>query len=201
VAGAPPLIVGIGGGWRDGSTTEQALRVVLDAVARMGLETHCFAGEALAAFPIYRPGTPLPAVAADYLAAVRRAQGIVIATPGYHGGISGMVKNALDMLEETSGDTCPYLEGRAVGCVVTGFGWQTCGTTLASVRSIVHALRGWPTPMGAALNVSTNPFDGAGGGRDRKALAQLETVAHQVATFARSGIAAACAAPAEALAS
>jgi FMN reductase len=196
-----PLIVGVGGGWRQGSATEKALCVVLDAVARDGFETQCFAGEALAAFPIYRPGMPLPAGAEAFVDSVRRAVGVVIATPGYHGGISGMVKNALDMLEETSRDDRPYLEGRAVGCVVTGFGWQTCGTTLAGVRSIVHALRGWPTPLGAALNVSVDPFDGE---RcvDSKARGQLEAVARQVAAFARSNIAAIGAAtPSEAIAS
>ena len=81
--------------------------------------------------------------------AVREADAIIIATPGYHGGVSGLVKNALDTLEELRADDRPYLDGRAVGCIVTAYGWQAAGSVLTSLRSIVHALRGWPTPFGA----------------------------------------------------
>jgi FMN reductase len=43
------------------------------------------------------------------VAEVERADGIVIASPGYHGGISGMVKNALDYLEDLRDAPRPYL--------------------------------------------------------------------------------------------
>ena len=35
-----------------------------------------------------------------FLDAIRRADGIVICSPGYHGGVSGLVKNAIDWVEE-----------------------------------------------------------------------------------------------------
>jgi FMN reductase len=44
---------------------------------------------------------------------VRAADVLVIATRGYHSGISGLVKNALDTLEELRDDERPYLDGRA----------------------------------------------------------------------------------------
>ena len=183
-------VVGIGGGSRDGSLTEIALRVALKETERLGAVTSCFAGETLSRLPIYRTDVPLTEEAQALVAAVRQADGVIIATPGYHGGISGMVKNALDILEETRADQRPYLDGRSVGCIVTGFGWQTCGTTLSGVRSIVHALRGWPTPLAAALNVSDNPFDAEGSCVDTKARQQLETVGRQVVAFGRAEIAA-----------
>jgi FMN reductase len=46
-------------------------------------------------------------------------------------------------------DTRVYLERRAVGCVACEAGWQTIGSTLAALCSIIQTLRGWPTPMGA----------------------------------------------------
>jgi FMN reductase len=98
--------------------------------------------------------------------------------------VSGLVKNALDLLEDLREDERSYLDGRAVGCIVTAAGWQTCGSTLAALRSIVHALRGWPTPLGATLNTTEPIFDASGACIDPKALAQLATVAQQVVGFA-----------------
>ena len=42
---------------------------------------------------------------------------MIVATPGYHGGLSGLVKNALDYIEDLANDDRPYLEGRVVGTV------------------------------------------------------------------------------------
>jgi FMN reductase len=78
----------------------------------------------------------------------------------------------------------PYLDGRAVGCVVTAYGWQGTGVVLTSLRSIVHALRGWPTPLGAAVNSLETRFDTIDSCSDPKAAEQLATVGRQAATFA-----------------
>ena len=42
---------------------------------------------------------------------------VVIASPGYHGTVSGLVKNSLDYLEVLREDDRPYLDGRAVGVI------------------------------------------------------------------------------------
>jgi FMN reductase len=182
---AGPLVVGLGGATRSGSSTEMALRAVLDAVRSGGARTVCFGGETLASLPLYRAEGGRTAEQAQLVEAIRAADGVVIATPGYHGGVSGLVKNALDLLEDLRDDARPYLHERAVGCIVTGYGWQTCGTTLAALRSIVHALRGWPTPLGVALNVSGGLFDPAGACSDPAAAAQLRLIGEQVIGFAR----------------
>jgi len=166
-----PFVVGLGGTTRPGSSSERALRAVLDAAARAGAETAVFAAADLG-FPLYAPGVTRPDERVNrYLDAVRRADGLVIASPGYHGGVSGLVKNAIDWVEELRGDERPYFDGRPVGLVVVADGWQATVTTLTSLRSIVHALRGWPTPLGVALNAAA-PSAGAE--------AQLELLATQV---------------------
>ena len=54
----------------------------------------------------------------------------------------------------------PYFDGRAVGLIVSAAGWQAGGVTLASMRGIVHAMRGWPTPLGIMVNtVAQKLFD------------------------------------------
>ena len=62
---------------------------------------------------------------------LRRADGLIVATPAYHGGVSGLVKNALDFTEDLRGDERVYLSGRAVGCIVCADGAQAMGSTLA----------------------------------------------------------------------
>ena len=116
---------------------------------------------------------------------VRRCDGLILGTPAYHAGMSGLVKNAIDLLEDLRSDERPYLDGRAVGCIVTGFGWQGCGTTLTSVRTIVHALRGWPTPLGVIVNTAENIFDESGALQDLKVQGQVALLAKQVVDFAR----------------
>ena len=119
-----------------------------------------------------------------YKRQVRAADGIVIASPGYHGSISGVIKNALDSLEVLREDARPYLTDRAVGCIITADGWQAAGTTLTTLRSIIHALRGWPTPFGAALNATSGLFDAEGACIEAKDAWQLATVGEQVLDFA-----------------
>jgi FMN reductase len=71
-----------------------------------------------------------------------------------------------------------------VGLIVTAYGWQATGSTLATMRSIVHALRGWPTPLGAAIRAVSGMFkDGVCS--DAASAAQLELVGRQVVEFAR----------------
>ena len=186
VGGRRPVIVGIGGTIRAGSTTETALICSLRAAEALGAETRLFGGEFLAKLPIFDP-RPCEATPEqmELVEAVRAADGVIVATPGYHGSISGVVKNALDTLEITAKDPAPYFHGKAVGAVVTAYGWQATGSTLSALRAIIHAMRGWPTPFGAALNSTAGLFDEAGACRDPKDAWQLTTVAEQVMEFAR----------------
>jgi len=158
--------------------------MALEAAERAGAETQLFAGMALN-FPVYEPGNPtrsMPALA--MIGSLREAHGIIVATPSYHGSISGFVKNALDYVEDMRNDANPYFNGRAVGCIVCADGAQSLGSTLATLRSIVHALRGWPTPFAAAINSRPNPFAGNGQSPPVEVVSSLELVAQQVVEFA-----------------
>ncbi len=187
---AGPLIVGIGGTTRAGSTSERVLALALKAAEAKGARIEMFGGEHLARVPIFNPQEEAASPERDALVdAVRRADGLIIASPGYHGSVSGLVKNALDSLEALRDDARPYFDGRAVGVIVTVDGWQAAGATLGALRAIVHALRGWNTPMGVALNGaaardSGGLFDGQGRLADRRDAWQVQTMAEQVVDFA-----------------
>jgi FMN reductase len=179
-----PLIVGIGGSTRATSLTDELLRVALAEANALGARAALFGGTFLAQLPGYTPDDELTGdAAAELTGAVGAADGLIIATPGYHGGMSGLVKNGLDHLESLRGEPHPYLDGRAVGTIVTAAGWQACGTTLVSLRSTIHALRGWPTPFGVAVNSADAVF-GEGGMLLDHIAGSLRLVARQVVDFA-----------------
>jgi FMN reductase len=180
-----PFVLGLGGTTREHSATERALQVSLAAARARGAETAIFGGGDLAALPMYRPGDPPRHEAIGRLLALfRRLDGLIVATPAYHGSMSGLVKNALDYTEDLRADARVYFDGCAVGCIACAAGWQAAGQTLVTLRTVAHALRGWPTPFGAMVNTSQPVFDASGSVVDESIRMQLERVGEQVAEFA-----------------
>lgn len=176
-----PRIVGIGGTLRDGSSSEKALRYAMGRAAAQGALTEIITGDALD-LPAYLPESPAQSEKVTRLIeALSGAHGVIVSSPGYHGSISGMVKNALDYAEALRDNKFPYLEGRAVGLIACAQGWQAAVSTLAALRQVTHALRGWPTPIGVAFNTALPVFDAD---VPEPTLAkQLEVLAGQVLEF------------------
>ncbi len=184
------FIVGIGGTTRQESSSEKILRTCLGLLSEKGSQVAMFSGKSLV-LPMYEPGIiERNASASRLVDAIRCCDALIVASPGYHGTVSGMVKNALDYMEELRGDERPYLHGRPVGCIACAQGWQAAVSTLASLRAIAHALRGWPTPMGAAINTSVGLFADNGQCIDRSTLQQLEIICDQIFEFGKAGQAA-----------
>ena len=188
IGGVTVNVLGIGGSLRADSQSERALRLALDGAAQAGAKTTLVSGVDLI-LPFYDPAEPERSPNARRLVEeLRAADGVVLVSPGYHGTVSGLVKNALDYIEDLRDDERPYLDGRAVGCVATANGWQAAVTTLTSLRSIVHALRGWPTPLGAAVNSVHVEFGANGECTDEKVTTMLRTIGQQVVEFATTRV-------------
>jgi len=180
-----PYIVAVGGTLRPGSSTEKAMQHVLKAADRAGARTRLISGPALQ-LPMYQPENPDRSEAArDLVAQLALADGIILGSPGYHGSISGLIKNALDYAEDLRTDIRPYFSGRAVGCIATAGGWPGAVNTLGALRDIVHALRGWPTPLGAAINSSEHVFDEQGECLVPRVAQVLDLIAAEVIGFLR----------------
>jgi FMN reductase len=177
-------IVAIGGSTRPNSSSEWALRIAAQAAQGAGTRVTILSGRALM-LPIYDTEVrERDERSIALVEAVRAAHGLIVASPGYHGGISGMMKNALDYLEDLRDESPPYLDGRAVGCIAVSYGWQATVATLNQLRQVTHALRGWPTPLGAVVNASATRFTAEGSLDDDGTLDQLRTVGEQVVEFA-----------------
>ncbi|HWX97777.1 MAG TPA: NAD(P)H-dependent oxidoreductase [Solirubrobacteraceae bacterium] len=183
--GARPLIVGVGGTERDGSVTEACVREALHAAELEGARVVLFGAAALD-LPMFKPTvTRRSTRVANLVGAIRECNGLVLGSPAYHGGLSGLVKNALDYLEDLHDDPRPYLDGRAVGCIACAYGDQSTATTLTSLRNIVHALRGWPTPLGVTVS-SGSAVARDGTIADQRIRERLHLLGRQVMDFAHA---------------
>lgn len=181
---AEPLIVALGGTLHRGSSSERIAAKILEACGARGARTKLFAGADLD-FPTYGASDERCERARALLEALRGAGGVAIVSPGYHGTVSGMLKNALDYVQDMADDPSVYFDGRAVGLAAVAAGWQATGTTLATLRTIAHALRGWPTPLGLSINSMTPIFDGDGNFVDASLARQVDMMADQMVGFAR----------------
>ncbi|MDF3339641.1 NAD(P)H-dependent oxidoreductase [Mycolicibacterium septicum] len=182
-----PFVVGLGGTLRADSSTERAVRYCLESVERQGGRTRMFAGPDLE-LPMYAPHSLERTPAAlEFVSALRDADAVVVGSPGYHGAISGLVKNALDYIEDLREDPRVYLDNTPWGCISCAYGWQAAVGTLGQLRSIGHALRAWPTPLGVAINSADKIWSETGELADGTVRGQLEMLATQLLTFGQKG--------------
>jgi NAD(P)H-dependent FMN reductase len=170
-------VVGICGSLRPRSHTHHALAVALRGAQEAGAETQlidlrdyrlvfCDGSEEL---------TP------DVLrlrADVKRAHGIILATPEYHGGYSGVLKNALDLMGFDE------FEGKMVGLVAVSGGAMGGAGALNSLREVGRALHAWVVPEQASVPHVSKVFDEAGRCNDPNIEKRLKAVGWQVAKFA-----------------
>jgi len=174
-----PHIVALGGTLRSESVTGRLLATALDIAAARGARTTLLTGEDIA-FPHYEPGNAeRDPVIGRYLEALRTADAVIVGSPGYHGTLSGLVKTALDYVEQLRADERVYFDGLPVGLIATAGGWQAAVSTLQALRTITHSLRGWPTPMGLAINVAD------GGDAITKCQPQMAVMVDQIFDFLR----------------
>lgn len=107
--------------------------------------------------------------------AVRQADGIVLGTPEYHGGYSGVLKNALDLMG------FPEFEGKMVGLVAVSGGALGGAGPLSGLRSVCRALHAWVVPNECTIPRARRAF---AAGLDERTRQRLHGVGAQVAKFA-----------------
>ena len=147
----PVRILGIGGTTSAKSWSLVPLQEALRKADAMGCET------TLAT--VYDLNLPLlhtewrlddyPPTLAWLLDEVRRADGIIICSPTYHGTISGAIKNVLDLLIFLGRDIPPYLAGKPVGLMA--YGGMTAMGVLHALTNCVRGLKGISMPTHMAV--------------------------------------------------
>lgn len=175
-------IVGLGGTLRERSTSRWALERALQAAKSAGATTELLALYDLN-LPMFIPGKPVEAYdssVARLLDAVRKADGLLISTAGYHGTLVGATKNALDFLEFLSEEERPYLHERVVGLIATASGEIAGVNAINAMIHTVYALRGTVAPLLVPIPRPREAFDAQGQVVDAKAAGRLDQLGRLV---------------------
>jgi FMN reductase len=153
---AGPRLLGVAGSARPGSPSTHALGIALAAARAAGANVALLEPARLDLPP--GGGDPRgPWPDRPHVGVLRRAfldaDGILLATPEYRGGLSGTLKNALDLLDVPHGDGKVF-----AGIVATG--GRTDGAALAAMAALVRSLRGWMLSEHVAIPYAQSAFDG-----------------------------------------
>ncbi len=173
------LVVGICGSLRPGSYTRMAVNLALQGAQQVGARTQlidlrdyqlafCHGGDAGS----YH--TDVSRLRND----VGQAQGIILGTPEYHGGVSGVLKNAIDLMGFSE------FEGKMIGMVGVSGGALGAVHALNALRVVGRALHAWIVPEQASVPSAWKHFDDKGNLKDEDLRDRLLEVGKQVARFA-----------------
>jgi FMN reductase len=173
------IIAGICGSLRKTSYTRMALALALRDAVEAGAKTQLI--DLRDYKLVFCDGGDSDDVSQDVLRLceeVKRAQGVILATPEYHGGYSGVLKNALDLMGFDE------FEGKMIGLVGVSGGSMGAFGALAGLRSVGRALHAWVVPEQAAVANVDEVFDEEGNCKDEAIAKRLKAVGRQVAKFA-----------------
>lgn len=155
-------IVGIGGSLRTDSYSMQALRLAAERAEALGAKVEILDLKEMN-LPFCDGGSDYP----DYpdvetmREAVTAADGLIVATPEYHGSVSGVIKNALDLM------SFDHLDGKVTG-TISVLGGQSNSNALNDLRVIMRWVHAWVIPEQIAIGQAWKAFDKAGHLTDEK---------------------------------
>ncbi len=109
---------------------------------------------------------------------MKSSQGLILATPEYHGSFSGVLKNAMDLMGFDE------FEGKMIGLIGVSGGSIGGLYALNSLRLIGRALHAWVVPEQVAIPEAWKAFDSDGKPKDEHLAKRLTSVGKTVARFA-----------------
>ena len=155
-------VVGIVGSLRTDSYSALALQEAINRVKDLGAEVEILDLREMT-LPFCDGGSEYPdhpdvEVLRDK---VKAADGLILATPEYHGSVSGVLKNALDLM------SFEHISGKVAG-LISVLGGQPNSNALNDLRIIVRWVHGWVIPEQIAVGQAWQAFDSEGKVKDEK---------------------------------
>jgi len=174
------IVVGISGSLRKKSYTRRVVEIALEGAKQPGVKTQLIdlAKYELAFCDGNQNEETYPKDVFRLRKEVGAAQGIILGTPEYHGGYSGVLKNALDLMGFDE------FEGKMIGLVGVAGGAMGAINAMNSLREVGRALHSWVVPQQAAIPMVGKEFDEKGNLKNDKLKARVMEVGKQVARFA-----------------
>jgi NAD(P)H-dependent FMN reductase len=166
-------VLGVSGSLREKSRTALALRLVLNLAEERGAETRMLDLRTIE-LPLYRPDGPGGSAAELRLGEdMHWAGAIVLASPDYHGSMSGTMKNFLDYnWEECAGKVFGYV------CSSHEKGL----TVMDQMRTVVRQCYGWSMPYGLSFDGRAD-FDDKGILKNGKIEARMRMMARDLVVY------------------
>ncbi|MBI4369703.1 MAG: NAD(P)H-dependent oxidoreductase [Elusimicrobia bacterium] len=172
-------ILGICASLESNSRTLRVLELALQAAAREGAETNL---ANLRDFEIGQLNSPFqtrrsPGHLRKLKGLCRKASGIIMATPEYHGSFTGALKSVLDWMgfEE--------FEGKMIGLIGVAGGSMGALGALSHLRAVCRQLHAWVVPEQVSISNSAETLNHEGNPRDPLLVKRLEQLGVQVARF------------------
>ncbi|MEM7759639.1 MAG: NADPH-dependent FMN reductase [Cyanobacteria bacterium P01_A01_bin.40] len=167
-------IVGITGSLRPDSYSAIALQQAMRRVEALGAATEIIDLREMT-LPFCHGGSEYP----DYpdvdilREKVKAADGLILATPEYHGSVSGVLKNALDLM------SFEHLSDKVTG-LISVLGGQSNSNALNNLRIIVRWVHGWVIPEQIAVGQAWQAFDQEGKLKDEKLAQRFDAFAQSL---------------------
>ncbi len=166
-------ILGVSGSLRDGSFSRRALELTLEAVPNPGAETRLL-DLSVSELPMYRPGeVALADVVREVGNVVTWADAFLLATPDYHGSMSGAMKNFLDY-------HCEEFAGKLFGYICASH--EKGLTAMDQMRTAVRQCYGWSLPYGVSVH-GEHDFDQAGAVTNARISGRLRMLARDLTVY------------------
>ncbi len=166
-------LLGVSGSLREKSRTALALRLLLGFAEEHGAEIRMLDLRAIE-LPLYRPDHAGGSAAERRLGTdMQWASAVVLASPDYHGSMSGTMKNFLDYnWEECAGKVFGYV------CSSHEKGL----TVMDQMRTVVRQCYGWSMPYGVSFDGRTD-FDSEGALKNAKVETRLRMMARDLVIY------------------
>ena len=172
-------ITGVCGSLSDDGATRKALAIALKGAAEYDAETALldlrdlnlvFAGSV--------PQNEYPPDVFELRRTLKNSQGIILATPEYHGSLSGTLKNMLDLM------SIEEFETKIVGLIGVAGGHMGATNSLNTMKTICRNLHCWVLPGEVSIANSAQSFDDDGNVNDSAIEERLLNVGRQLVRFA-----------------
>lgn len=135
-------VLGVAGSTRSSSYSTRALKVALAHAEKVGAEVRLLELAKLG-MPFYNPNGPVTKEVREAADAVEWADAFILASPDYHGSMSGTLKNFLDYFYEE-------FAGKVFGYVVASH--EKGLTVMEQMRTAVRQCYGWSMPYGVSIH-------------------------------------------------
>jgi FMN reductase len=167
-------IVGISGSLRPDSYSAQALEIAATRVRALGAEVKtldlrnmnlpfCNGGDEYSDYPDVK----------KLQTTVKEADGLILVTPEYHGSVSGVLKNALDLM------SFDELSDKVTGAISI-LGGQSNSNALNDLRTILRWVHAWTIPEQIAIGQAWKAFDEQGKLLDEKLSQRFDSFAQSL---------------------